>query len=318
MRKIAVFLAVMLFGITTCYAKESEVNKNEVIFELDTSITGFVIDVYNLDTGNFIERKYFTGSNMHYFYDKGLNIRITEVVTNTSYKQAEDILLYDESKTIVIDREFKDEMKVNFQTSYRNTAGFYEFEIVESDVTVYDDSFNFVTKCKGDECNEVILAPGTYFFSDNKTGLVTRSNVLLDGDYMIFRYYINGIYSEDDIEVPGSTKKGNMYYFDNYQYPEEIMIGDEVVDLADSSKYYCMFGGGVFYKYSKKDEVIDNEVQPSEDEQIDEENHENPEETNNSENILEEINSNNEIIIDVPNTQVNLEKVIFYKKKYYF
>ncbi len=327
MKKIAVFLALMLIGVTNCYGAETEVNnKNYVKFEIDMTYSNLTIEIYNNDTNAFIERVFLNSNNKIYYYNKGLNIKIVETTSNSAYEKMDDIILHDESKIIKFDRKVKN-MNVTFKTIYRGYGKYIESVDSDTDITIYDENFNEVSICKSKSSCEVILPAGKYFIKDNKTARVTSELVKMDRTANVSRYFIDGIYSEEDLEIDNATRKGKLYYFDKPAYPEKIEINGKICDFSDSSNYLYIFGEGIFYKYVKKDEVINN----SKDEENNEDVIKNAEEDKvlNEKTIKEEIDSDNkkdnqdvldneEILIDVPNTEVSEYSIIYYKKKCYF
>ena len=327
MKKIVVFLALMLIGVTNCYGTETEVNnKNYVKFEIDMTYSNLTIEIYNNDTNAFIERVFLNSNNKIYYYNKGLNIKIVETTSNNAYEKMDDIILNNESKIIKYNRKVKN-MNVTFKTIYRGYGKYIESDNSDTDITIYDENFNKVSICKSESTCEVVLPAGKYFIKDNKTGRVTSELVKMDRLAHVSRYFIDGIFSEEDLELDNVTRKGKLYYFNNPAYPEKIEINGEICDFSDSSNYLYIFGEGIFYKYVKKDEVINN----SKDEENNEDVIKNAEEDKvlNEEIIKEEIDSDNkkdnqdvldneEILIDVPNTEVSEYSIIYYKKKCYF
>lgn len=352
MKKIAVFLALMLIGVANCYGAEKEVNdKNFVRFEIDMTYSNLTIEVYNNDTNTFIERVFLNKDNKIYYYNKGLNIRIVETTSNSAYEKMDDIILKDESKIIDFNRQVKN-MNVTFKTIYRGYGKYIESVDSDTDITIYDENFNEVSICKSESSCEVVLPAGKYFIKDNKTGRVTSEIVKMDRLVNVSRYFIDGIFSEEDLKIDNVTRKGKLYYFDKPAYPEEFEINGEICDFSDSDNYLYIFGEGIFYKYNKKDEVINNpndEEKSDNEKDLDKDENLNDTDLNNpskEENKDEEKNSNNddlnheniskedtifdkekedadilddeEILIDVPNTEVSEYNIIYFKKKYYF
>lgn len=264
MKKIIVFLALMLIGIMNCYAQETKKyyfgdNLNTTEFNIDTTYNGISFKVYNEDTGDFLKKIYLNTGDMKYKYAQGLNIRFVEDTYNSAYEALDDIIVYDESKIITVERipRYK---KVTIKTIYRGYAKYIEVVDGYTDVTIYDENFNQVFACKiGGDC-VISLLPGTYFFKDNKFGFTTRQNVLNETTVYLSRYYIDGIYSEEELDLENVTRKGKLYYFNDPVFPEDyITINGEEYDMGDKSKYYYIFLEGIFYKYSKKDEVINDD-----------------------------------------------------------
>lgn len=358
MKKIAVFLALMLIGVANCYGAEKEVNdKNFVRFEIDMTYSNLTIEVYNNDTNTFIERVFLNKDNKIYYYNKGLNIRIVETTSNSAYEKMDDIILKDESKIIDFNRQVKN-MNVTFKTIYRGYGKYIESVNSDTDITIYDENFNKVSICKSESTCEVVLPAGKYFIKDNKTGRVTSELVKMDRLAHVSRYFIDGIFSEDGLELDNVTRKGKLYYFNNPAYPEKIEINGEICDFSDSSNYLYIFGEGIFYKYDKKDEVINNpnneenandkkdseknenlnnndsnssskeensEIKKNSEEEKDSNNDDlNNENTIKEDNTYDnekgnkDISNEEEILIDVPNTEVSKYSIIYYKKKCYF
>ena len=116
-----------------------------------------------------------------------------------------------------------------------------------------------------------------------------------------------------------------------------ILLGEEL-DFSDSSNYYYIFGEGIFYKYSKKDEVID--IPKKDDTTSDKVNDTNISDNTSGNTKKDDITSDKvndtgisdntssdtikddildeEIYINVPDTQTNSNDIIYFKKKYYF
>ena len=338
MKKIAVFLALMLIGVANCYGAEKEVNdKNFVRFEIDMTYSNLTIEVYNNDTNAFIERVFLNKDNKIYYYNKGLNIRIVETTSNSAYEKMDDIILKDESKIIDFNRQVKN-MNVTFKTIYRGYGKYIESVDSDTDITIYDENFNEVSICKSESSCEVVLPAGKYFIKDNKTGRVTSEIVKMDRLVNVSRYFIDGIFSEEDLKIDNVTRKGKLYYFDKPAYPEEFEINGEICDFSDSGNYLYIFGEGIFYKYNKKDEVID--IPKKDDATSDKVNDTNISDNTSSDTKKDDITSgkvndtdisdntssdtkkddilDEEIYINVPDTQTNSNDIIYFKKKYYF
>ena len=338
MKKIAVFLALMLIGVANCYGAEKEVNdKNFVRFEIDMTYSNLTIEVYNNDTNTFIERVFLNKDNKIYYYNKGLNIRIVETTSNSAYEKMDDIILKDESKIIDFNRQVKN-MNVTFKTIYRGYGKYIESVDSDTDITIYDENFNEVSICKSESSCEVVLPAGKYFIKDNKTGRVTSEIVKMDRLVNVSRYFIDGIFSEEDLKIDNVTRKGKLYYFDKPAYPEEFEINGEICDFSDSGNYLYIFGEGIFYKYNKKDEVID--IPKKDDATSDKVNDTNISDNTSSDTKKDDITSgkvndtdisdntssdtkkddilDEEIYINVPDTQTNSNDIIYFKKKYYF
>ena len=338
MKKIAVFLALMLIGVANCYGAEKEVNdKNFVRFEIDMTYSNLTIEVYNNDTNTFIERVFLNKDNKIYYYNKGLNIRIVETTSNSAYEKMDDIILKDESKIIDFNRQVKN-MNVTFKTIYRGYGKYIESVDSDTDITIYDENFNEVSICKSESSCEVVLPAGKYFIKDNKTGRVTSEIVKMDRLVNVSRYFIDGIFSEEDLKIDIVTRKGKLYYFDKPAYPEEFEINGEICDFSDSGNYLYIFGEGIFYKYNKKDEVID--IPKKDDATSDKVNDTNISDNTSSDTKKDDITSgkvndtdisdntssdtkkddilDEEIYINVPDTQTNSNDIIYFKKKYYF
>ena len=342
MKKMVMFLALMLFGVTICYAAEMEVqyftddSVNTVVFEIDTTYNNIAFKIYNYDTGDYIGRIYLSPGHMSYTYAKGLNIRLVEDTTISSYEKLEDIILFDESKVLKLERVVRD-MKVTIKTIYRGYGKYIESVDADTDVTIYDEDFNEVSTCKSEGDCEIILPLGVYYIKDNKYGFTTKEGVTYDKMVHISRYFIDGIFSEEELDLENTTRHGKIYYFNDPVYPEEMVINGDVCDLSDNSKYFYIFGDGIFYKYSKKDEVIKNDengVKDKEETLENTNNNTNNNDNNDSNNNLDEnheeeiINNdvidkeNEELFKDIPSTDVNINvrcnNIIYFKKKYLF
>lgn len=334
MKKIAVFLALMLIGVTNCYAKEMEVkeNVNIITFDIDTTYNGIAFKIYNEDNGEFIERIYISERNMTYSYAKGLNIRLVDDSVLSSYEKIKDIILHDESKILNFERTLRI-MKVTIKTIYRDYVKTVKSVETGTNVTIYDENFNELLTCENAGDCIVNLKVGAYYFKDNKFGYMSKEKVTNDRNVFLSRYFIDGIISEEELDLENVTRHGNVYYFNEQVYPDDVLTinGEECV-MADKSKYYYIFLDGIFYKYSKKDEVInddfdeENNSNGEDDINNSKDNNEDKEKTEN--NLKEELDSNkeneddiiseDEILIDIPNTEVSNFNIIYFKKKYYF
>ena len=312
-------------------------DKNFVRFEIDMTYSNLTIEVYNNDTNTFIERVFLNKDNKIYYYNKGLNIRIVETTSNSAYEKMDDIILKDESKIIDFNRQVKN-MNVTFKTIYRGYGKYIESVDSDTDITIYDENFNEVSICKSESSCEVVLPAGKYFIKDNKTGRVTSELVKMDRLAHVSRYFIDGIFSEEDLKIDNVTRKGKLYYFDKPAYPEEFEINGEICDFSDSGNYLYIFGEGIFYKYNKKDEVID--IPKKDDATSDKVNDTNISDNTSSDTKKDDITSgkvndtdisdntssdtkkddilDEEIYINVPDTQTNSNDIIYFKKKYYF
>ena len=326
MKKIAVFLALMLIGVTNCYAKEMEVqeNVNTITFDIDTTYNGIAFKIYNEDNGEFIERIYISERNMTYSYAKGLNIRLVDDSVFSSYEKLEDIILHDESKILNFERTLR-VMKVTIKTIYRDYGKTVKSVETGTNVTVYDENFNELLTCENNGDCIVNLKVGVYYFKDNKFGYMSKEKVTNDRNVFLSRYFIDGVISDEELDLENVTRHGKVYYFDEPVYPDDVLTinGEECV-MADKSKYYYIFLDGIFYKYSKKDEVINNpsdeEKKSNNEDDLNNSKDNNEEKTEN--NLKDELDSNkeneDEIFIDVPDTEVSNFNIIYFKKKCYF
>ena len=334
MKKFLLFVAVMLFGITTCYATESEVNKNYVQFDVDLTYTNLQIKVYNYDTNEYIGYRLIDKEHNTYYYDKGLNIKIVDVTIYSVYETLEDIIIFNESKVINVDRKLKD-LNVKFTTIYRSESGRFEREFTNTDIIIYDENFHEYATCKKSGDCEMLIKAGKYFILDKMTGRVTRENIVMD-DRLVYisRPMIEGIYSEDDLNIENVTRKGNLYYFNEPTYPKEYDINREILDFSDKSKYLNIISEGIFYIYGKQDEVIEEGVTTNENDKktieettreediiikeeiLDKEDTTKEDQMNSEENLITDT-FEEEILIDVPNTENSNLTIIYYKKKNY-
>lgn len=335
MKKFLVFVAVMLFGITTCYAIESEVNKNYVQFDVDLTFTDLEIKVYNYDTNEYLGYMCIDKRNNTYYYDKGINIKIVDVTIYSAYEHIEDIIIYNESKVINVERKLKD-VSVKFTTIYRSDSGRFEREFTDTDITIYDENFQEYATCKSDGDCEMTIKAGKYFIVDNMAGRVATEYLTRDERLVyVSRFMIEGVYSEEDLNLENVIRKGKLYYFNEPAYPKKYEINGEILDFSDRSKYLDIFTEGIFYVYSKQDEVIKEDVtkEDATKEELFDENKKTSEEniTNDNDVIIKEEKSSQEdfstgdvtialdeeILIDVPNTENSNLDIIYYKRKYY-
>ncbi len=317
MKKIAVFFAAMLFSVTICYAgSEVDLTKNYVIFDIDMSISNLVIDVYNSETNEYIERVFLNKNNKTYYYDKGLNIRIKEITSNSAYKWFDDITINNESVTLSFERIPRD-VTVRFTTIYRGYGYYIESVYTDTDITILNSDFEVIGTCVSEGDCETVLKTGTYYIIDNKTGGTFVENIRQERLVYVARYFIIGLYSEDDLELDNVTRHGNLYYFDTPAFPTEYTINGETLDFSDSSNYYYIHYEGIFYKYSKKDEVIEDTS--NEDNAPIEEDTTPCENTHDEDAFPEkEITIADELLVEVPNTEACNLDITYFKKKYYF
>lgn len=270
MKKIEVFLIAVLFSVTNCYGTEmeenyfSEANENIVTFEIDLTYGNIAFDVYNNDTGIFIEKLYLSPDKKTYRYAKGLNLKLVETTSASSYEKLNDIYLNDESKTIKFERKLK-RMNITFVTRYRSYGKYYKPYETNSNVTIYDEGFNEIGTCKSDGNCEYVLDYGIYFVKDNESGYTSKELIKNDRIVNVTRYLINGILTDEEITIENTTRIGKLYYFDSPSELKKITIHDETCNLGDASKYYYINGEGLFYKYSKKDEVINKDNEENKD-----------------------------------------------------
>lgn len=292
MKKIEVFLIAVLFSVTNCYGAEmeenyfSEANENIVTFEIDLTYGNIAFDVYNNDTGIFIEKLYLSPDKKTYRYARGLNLKLVETTSASSYEKLNDIYLNDESKIIKFERKLK-RMNITFVTRYRSYGKYYKPYETNSNVTIYDEGFNEIGTCKSDGNCEYVLDYGTYFVKDNESGYTSKELIKNDRIVNVTRYLINGILTDEEITIENTTRIGKLYYFDSPSELKEITINDETCNLGDASKYYYINGEGLFYKYSKKDEVINKDNEENKD--LDNNNNNN----NNNNSTGEENNNGN-------------------------
>ena len=291
MKKIEVFLIAVLFSVTNCYGTEmeenyfSEANENIVTFEIDLTYGNIAFDVYNNDTGIFIEKLYLSPNKKTYRYAKGLNLKLVETTSASSYEKINDIYLNDESKIIKFERKLK-RMNITFVTRYRSYGKYYKPYETNSNVTIYDEGFNEIGTCKSDGNCEYVLDYGIYFVKDNESGYTSKELIKNDRIVNVTRYLINGILTDEEITIENTTRIGKLYYFDSPSELKKITINDETCNLGDASKYYYINGEGLFYKYSKKDEVINKDNEENKD--LDNNNNNN----NNNNNSTGEENNN--------------------------
>ncbi len=337
MKKFIVFTVVMLLGVTNVYANDREVIEgvNKVVFNVDVELYDMFLQVYNQDTGEHLNTFIINKKNNTFYIDKGINVRFEDVSSYECYDRIEALYLYDESKVFDIDRK-RNMINLEFTTIYRGFGKYIESVYTDTDITIYDSNFDKVTDCKSEGNCKVSLLAGEYFVVDNKTGRTSKEYVKDSGLRWVSRYFIDGIYSEDDLDILGTTRKGKLYYFDTPAYPQDFVIDGEVLDFADSSNYYYIVLEGIFYKYNKKDEVI-KEDETTKDNILDEENfsgdlNKDDQEKIDSTSTKEDDSSNistytldldgdacniDEVNINVPNTENSNLQIIYFKKKKY-
>ena len=209
---------------------------------------------------------------------------------------------------------------------------------VDNDFKVLDNNYLEVTNCKGN-C-ELELFYGDYIFVDNKTDNKFFYNVWEDTEVMLFRYYISGIVSNENISkiminknMVEYEKSGNIYFILNYEINTlEVVVDNKVykLDLFDFDNYFIINNIGVFYNFNleKKDEVINDDDNKNNNEDLDnsskdnmngniKDNNKNDMKNNEENNSKNDTDSNDVITICVPNTNMEYNKNIFILKKRY-
>ena len=283
----------------------------KVDFEIPDDST-FWFSAYDKNN-NLVKNITIDKNNTKFYY--GLNEKITLVNDEgIVYEKLDDIILEGKDEVITINPHLK-KYTINFKTK---ASDIYKINEVDSfnDFTVYDASLKEVYRCNSDVCTAT-LDVGKYFIVDNVSSEKYYYGIYQNEDYVIKRYFLQGILSDkridrikvNDNEIIVNNNHG-IYYLDHYKEIRtlEVLIDNIWInlDLSLKDNYWLVKDLGLFYKLGeiKKDEVI-----------IDE----NDNNVDDVDNKHEEIKDNDDVIsIDVPNTNINLSELVYISKKYYW
>lgn len=293
----------------------------KVDFEIPDDST-FWFSAYDKNN-NLVKNITIDKNNTKFYY--GLNEKITLVNDEgIVYEKLDDIILEGKDEVITINPHLK-KYTINFKTK---ASDIYKINEVDSfnDFTVYDASLKEVYRCNSDVCTAT-LDVGKYFIVDNVSSEKYYYGIYQNEDYVIKRYFLQGILSDkridrikvNDNEIIVNNNHG-IYYLDHYKEIRtlEVLIDNIWInlDLSLKDNYWLVKDLGLFYKLGeiKKDEVI-----------IDE-NDNNVEDKDNSNNNVDDVDNKHEVIkdndavisIDVPNTNINLSELVYISKKYYW
>lgn len=320
------------------------INNNEIVangfkyrpFLIFVNVLGYRVDFIIPDdeifeffiydqNDKFIGGISFSKNNNVFYY--GLNKKYKLVSNETNvYEKLDDILLDEKSDVITLKHVIK-KYNVSFRTI---STSLYEDIYFDSFnyFSLYDINLNKVLTCKLDSCN-VIIDAGKYYVVDDITGKIYNIAIFMDGEMMIKRNYIEGLFSNEKIEsikvndkeIP-LFKNNNIYSLEHNEDIRkiEIIINDVsyVLDLFNKDNYWFVDNMGLFYLFNidKKDEVINKDPSDNEEEKPkDEEGNKEIDEIGNDDS--KDDSKDVDIIIEVPNTNMNNYRLVYILKKYY-
>lgn len=333
----------------SCFRDGSDVISDGVrykAFSIYINVLGYKVDfvlplngdftflVYDLDN-NYIKTVNINENKNIFYY--GLDEKfVLKDQGGSIYESVDDIYLLGCDEEIIINANLR-KFKVNVK-SFLSDIFLEDLLEVDNDFKVLDNNYLEVTNCKGN-C-ELELFYGDYIFVDNKTDNKFFYNVWEDTEVMLFRYYISGIVSNENISkiminknMVEYEKSGNIYFILNYEINTlEVVVDNKVykLDLFDFDNYFIINNIGVFYNFNleKKDEVINDDDNKNNNEDLDnsskdnmngniKDNNKNDMKNNEENNSKNDTDSNDVITICVPNTNMEYNKNIFILKKRY-
>ena len=331
----------------SCFRDGSDVISDGVRykpFSIYVNVLGYKVDfvlplngdftflVYDLDN-NYI-KNININENKNTFYYRLDEKFVLKDKGGSIYENVDDIYLLGCDEKFIINANLR-RFKVNVK-SFLSDIFLEDLLEVDNDFKILDNNYLEVTNCKGDCVLELFY--GDYIFVDNKTNNRFFYNIWEDTEVMLFRYYISGIVSNENINeiiINENTveyeKTGNVYFILNYEINTlEVVVDNKTyeLDLFDFDNYFIINNIGVFYNFNleKKDEVINNDDDKNNNEDLDNsskdnmnENIEYNEDKNDMENNEDknDTNSKDVITILVPNTNMKFNKNIFILKKRY-
>ena len=265
------------------------------------------------ESDNLIEKVTLkTGYNEIYFA-KGTNVYLKEITEYPIYLYDEDKFLKVSNDIYVMDvvkepREFN----VNINTYDRDMYYDDSFISTYTDVTIYDQNYNYYTTLKCDEDCNINLKTGTYIFEDNVSKFRELWRIEGDMEVNMYRYLLNGIKCNEEItnitkdnESINFTKRGIMYIFDEVMTSGiyEITIGGKKysVNLSNYNNYAYIRNIGTLYELEidigndNTEEVVDDIV------------------------VGDFLPEYDNITVNVPDTYISTiesDKYVLFKKKY--
>lgn len=193
-----------------------------------------------------------------------------------------------------------------------------------NDFSIYDENNNYVASCNKEKCI-MNLKAGQYYIKDNVSNLTQLKSFFEDSKDIVYRELVDGIVSDkeilkikhDDIDIIFNKDK-NIYYFDeitDYKYLD-IYFENEIkrIFLSDYQNYWKIMDFTTLYKIPNDNKTKDEDkpTQPPihEDESID-----SPIQDDKLNNEIKN-NPSTELEINVPNTGVEKEDLIYKKEEY--
>ena len=298
------------------------VHGRTINFDIEPN-TSFIFSVYNkyrylyditVDSNNLT----------HYFKEEDL--RLVDVSAGF-YEKLDDIIIT-KDETIRLRPNLRT-VNVHIDTYLTNYLLDDELIKTYNDFTIYDKNNNIVASCKEESC-DLQLKIGEYFIKDNVSNITHFKFFAEDTTDYIYRFIIDGIISDKEIikikyndEEVGFSKEKSIYWFDevnDYKYLDIYFI-DEVkrIYLSDYENYWCALDLGFFYKIPENEPIKNddknnqNDKEQKNDTIKDNETKDNENTTNNEENNE---NTTEDNTINIPNTGLEKEELVYKKEEY--
>ena len=192
----------------SCFRDGSDVISDGVRykpFSIYVNVLGYKVDfvlplngdftflVYDLDN-NYI-KNININENKNTFYYRLDEKFVLKDKGGSIYENVDDIYLLGCDEKFIINANLR-RFKVNVK-SFLSDIFLEDLLEVDNDFKILDNNYLEVTNCKGDCVLELFY--GDYIFVDNKTNNRFFYNIWEDTEVMLFRYYISGIVSNENI-----------------------------------------------------------------------------------------------------------------------
>ena len=309
----------------------------------------FVFEMYDLND-NYLGYYLIDKENNSIYYDLGSNIKLVDV-SESIYKNNEDIIIIENDThnyNITLNKEYK---KTNFDISLVNQ----DIENKNIDISIYDNNFNHLKDYICISNCHLYLDKDEYIIKDNLTNTYSYYNLNVTDSTRIVGSTVKGIISNTKIDNIYINDEEIAYEYTNslYKFKDDqstnnykFEINDELIEVF-LDDYIYIENYGIFYNYEYvekiipiKEENLESLIDNKDDETLDISN-ENPiieeikddeiknfnnnedindiEYSNNNENELNNQEEDNIIVVEVPNTEINLSnntEYLIVKKKY--
>lgn len=304
----------------------ANVHGRTIHFDIETNAS-FIFSVYN--KYRYLYDIYVDSNDLtHYFKDEDL--RLVDVSAGF-YEKMDDIIVT-KDETITLRPSYRT-VNVHIDTYLINYLLKGELIKTYNDFTIYDKNKTIVASCKEESC-DISLKIGEYFIKDNVSNITHFKFFAEDTTDYIYRYIIDGLISDKEIvninhddEEVGFSKDGNIYWFNeinDYKYLDiHYLDSTKRIYLTDYENYWYAINLGFFYKIPENLPAKDEDKTNPSDENSKSDNNQNDttkdnEETknNNKEANDSKQNTNEDTIINIPNTGLEKEELVYKKEEY--